>query len=181
MKDKIGKNKIYDSISSLSFEQDIIFALACISRLNHLPQLFINSNTYGIEYLNEIIPKEKIENILNEIINKIYYNQIKTDEIDAEIEVLEKLLLDDDIESGVEKQLFFCYVVIIIHTLEYMKEGKKEYITLCSGNMIEIVDNIGCKEYDIKNNNQNNHIFDEKMEKYLEQFCAGEVKKRLRL
>jgi hypothetical protein len=100
MKDKIGQEKIYDSINSLSFEQNIMFALACINRLSHLPQLFINSKTYGIEYLNEIIPKDKIENILNEIINKIYYNQIKTDETDAEIEILEKLLLDEYVNNN---------------------------------------------------------------------------------
>ncbi|MDR1316670.1 MAG: hypothetical protein LBK13_07335 [Spirochaetales bacterium] len=178
----MNSNKIiYDSINGLSFEQNIMFALACINRLKHLPQVFINSETYGIEYLNGIIPKDKIENILNEIINKIYYNQIKINEIDADMEILEKLLLDDDIESGIEKQLFFCYVVIVIHILEYIKENKKEYIELCSDNMIEIVDYIKCKEYETKNNLEDYYILDEKMEKYLEQFCADEVKKEIEI
>jgi hypothetical protein len=172
---------VYDLINGLSFEQNIMFVLACINRLKHLPKVFINSETYGIKYLNEIIPKDKIENILNEIVNKIYFNQIKTNEIDTDMEILEKLLLDDDIENGIEKQLFFYYVVIIIHIFEYIKGNENKYIKLCSDNVIDIVDHIKFKEYEIKNNLGDNYIVDEKMEKYIEQFCDDEVKKEIEI
>jgi hypothetical protein len=47
--------------------------------------------------------------------------------------------------------------------------------------VIEIVDYIGCKEYEIKNNLGDYYTVDERMEKYLEKFVDDEVKKEIEI
>jgi hypothetical protein len=72
---------VYENIKKLIKEQNVVFALSCIKRTKHFPQLFFNSDTYGIEHLNKIIPNNTIENILNKIINKITDKIIYKDKI----------------------------------------------------------------------------------------------------
>jgi hypothetical protein len=90
---------------------------------------------------------------------------------------MEKLLLDDDIESGIEKQIFFHYVVIIIHILEYIKENKNEYIELCSDGMVEIINQVKSDEY-YKNNEK---CTDEELERYTDLMIDEEVKKEIEI
>ena len=168
---------VYDTIKSLNPEQNIIFALSCINRIKQLPQLFINSYTYGIEYLDKIIPKNTIENILNETLDKIIGKNIKKAEINKNIELLDKLLLDDDIENRIEKQLFSHYVIILIHILEYINEHNNKYIELCSDNMVEIINQIKGEKYELENNLVGYiYIVDDKYDEYVDRFIDEEIK-----
>jgi hypothetical protein len=164
-------NKIvYDLINSLNVEHNIMFALTCINRLEHLLPLFINSETY-IKYLNKIISKNNIVNKLTEIKTKTSFNQMETNEINKSIKLLDKLLLDDDIESGIEKQIFFNYILIIIHILEYINENKKEYIELCSDNVVGIINQVKSNEY----YTQNENCTDEELDKYVDLMIEKEI------
>jgi len=142
-------NKIvYDNVKELTIEQNIAFSLSCLNRLSHLPQLFINSEDFGIEYLDKIIPKNTIENILNDSIRKLTKEPLNIKKVDLlkNIKLLEKMLLDDDIESSTEKQIFFYYVLIIIHTFEYIYKKSIEHINLISDAMVEIINQTAYKE-----------------------------------
>jgi hypothetical protein len=166
---------IYDNIKELTMEQNICFSLSCLNRLKHLIKLFINSDTYGINYLNKIIPKETIENILNDIIKKLYNKPLNINkrEIKKDIKTLEKMLLDDDIESCTEKQIFFYYIVIIIHILEYILTGEYEYIELCSDASVEIINQT--KGHELTKNNP--QWTDEEFDKNLDIEIDKEVEK----
>jgi hypothetical protein len=180
LEEKMDRNrKVYDLINDLDVYQNITFALTCVNRLRHLPKLFINSNCYGIEYLNKIIPKNTIENIIDEIVNEITSGEINTQEINEIRKLLDKMLLDDDIENSIEKQLFFYYVVIIIHILEYIKDGKINYIELCSDAMVEIINEIEGKKYSSKMNLDDYYIVDEKMRKYIDKSIDDEINKEI--
>ena len=169
--------KVYDLINGLDVEQNILFALSCINRIKHLPQLFINTEKYAMEYLDKIIPKEIIESTLTEIIDKVHFNKIQSTEIDKTIELLEELLLDDDIESCVLKQLFSYYVLIIINILKYIKENKNEYIELCSDDIREIINQAKSDEYCKKNNK----CTDKELNKHIELIIDEEVKKEIEI
>jgi hypothetical protein len=146
---------IYDNIKELTMEQNIVFVLSCLNRLKHLLKLFTNSDTYGINYLDKIIPKETIEDMLNDIIKKLYNKplDINKNEINNDIKILEKMLLDDDIESCTVKQIFFYYIVIMIHTFEFILTKEHKYIELCSDAMMEIINQTKGNEFN-KNNPQ---------------------------
>jgi hypothetical protein len=90
--------------------------------------------------------------------------------------LLKKLLLDDDIESGMEKQLFFHYILILIHILEYINDNNNKYIEFCSDNMVEIINQVKSEEYELKNNLTGSYIADEEMAKYIDDYIDIEIK-----
>jgi hypothetical protein len=167
--------EIKDLIKELTAEQNIIFALTCINRLKHLPQLFINSESYGIKHLDQIIPKNTIENILNEIINKLYNEplKIKHNKLNKNIELLEKLLLDDEIETGALKNIFFYYVIIIIHILSYIKNNKYDEIYWCSNAVLEILNQMEYERY----NNEHKNCIDSEVLEYVDLMIKNEMGK----
>jgi hypothetical protein len=175
---KMDENKIiYDLLNGLNIEQNIIFALNCINRTKHLPRLFINTEKYAMEYLDKIIPKDNIENTLNDIINKIYFNNIQSNEIDKTIELLEELLLDDEVENGTLKQLFSHYISLIIHTIQYIKGNESKYIRYCSDEVEEIVNQAKAAEYYTKNKG----CTDGELNKYVKLMIKNELKKQIEI
>jgi hypothetical protein len=141
---------VYDLVNELTIEQNIKFVFSCINRVKHFLKIFVNKDRFIIEYFKEIIPENNIENKLDEILNRIFIEpfNIKNDEIDKNIEFLEKLLVDDDdVDSSTVKQLFSYSVIIIIHILKYIKENDKKYIYLCSDAMVEIINQGKSAEY----------------------------------
>jgi hypothetical protein len=171
--------EINELLKELTFEQNINFGLSCINRLKHLPSVFINSDNEGINYLNEIVPKENIENILNNMVNKL--SQIGLSDSMAEIyesiKLLEKLLIDDEIYNSPEKNIFFYYVVIIIHLFEYIEEKDCKSIYWCSNAVLEILNQIKYDEYLKINKNGN----DKEMEGYVDAEIDNEIKKQLEI
>ena len=65
--------EIKQLVKELTFEENLNFALSCINRLKHLLQCILNSDTYALQYLEEIqnISRESIEKILNELSEEI--------------------------------------------------------------------------------------------------------------
>jgi hypothetical protein len=172
-------DEINELLKGLTFEQNIDFCFSCINRLRHLPQMFINSDNGGIDYLNEIIPKENIENVLNDIVNKISKillndNTVETDE---NIKFLEKLLIDDEIYNSTEKNIFFYYIIIIIHLFEYIKERDCKSIYWCSNAILEILNQTKYDEYCKINKNGN----DKEMEEYVDMEIDNEIKKQIEI
>jgi hypothetical protein len=173
------KKTLNSLINDLDYEQSITFALSCLFRQKHLPKLFIDSNTWGIEEINKIFPKNNIEDKLNEIINKVNLRQ--TNEIDVDLEILDKYLLDFEDENSIEYSLFFNYVCIIIYLLEYLKQNDIEKIEWCSNKIIESVDTIKTREYEIKMNLEDCYIVDKKMKNFLKIFTDAEEEKEIEI
>jgi hypothetical protein len=171
--------EINELLKELTFEQNIVFGFSCINRLRDLPQVFINSDNEGIDYLNEIIPKESIETVLNDMANNISQQLLNdnTVEIDENIELLEKLLIDDEIYNSTEKNIFFYYVIIIIHLFEYIKVKDCKSIYRCSNAMLEILNQTKHDEYCKINKNGN----DKEMEEYVDMEIDNEIKKQIEI
>jgi hypothetical protein len=157
-------DKMDNLIKELTFEQNIAFALACINRLKHLPCIFVNSKTYEI-YLNKIIPKNKVENVLNEIIKKINTKplEIKHNEIEKKIKLLKKLLIDNEIDNSIASQIFIYYIIIITRTLEYIISNNHNEILRCSNAVVEIINQTEYEKYNKENKNSDddkaiNHV-----------------------
>ena len=163
----MGFNK---NLENLDYEENIAFALSCIFRQRHLPQLFINSKTWGIEEINKIFPKNKIKDKLDEIIDKVKLKQ--TNEIDADLDILKKFLLDFDDENSIEYSLFFNYVCTIIYLLEYLKDNNIEKINYLKNLIIESVDVI---------EECGSEIVDKKMASILKEFIDAEKEREVEI
>ena len=165
-------------INELSFEQNITFALTCINRLKQLPKIIINSGTYAIQYLEETqnISPNTIENILNEITDKINKEtlDIKNDEIEEKMEMLEKLCVDTEEDGSTEGTLFLNYLIILRHILLYIKDRNCEDIYWCSNNFIDIVDAMEYEKYYKGNENCD----DKKIDKYIDLMTKNEMEKQ---
>jgi hypothetical protein len=168
-------DKMDNLIKELTFEQNVAFALTCINRLKHLPCIFINSETYNI-YLNKIISKDKIENILNEIIGKINNKplEIKHNEIEKKIKLLRKLMIDNEIDSSVISQIFLYYIIIIAHTLEYIRSSNHKEIWHCSNAVVEIINQAEYEKY----NKENKNCDDDKAISYVDLMIDNEIERQ---
>jgi hypothetical protein len=167
---------VYALVNELTVEQNIKFASSCINRVKHFLKIFVNKAPFIIAYFKEAIPENNIENKLREILDRIFIEpfNIENDEIDKDIEFLEKLLVDDDeVDSSTEKQLFFYSVIIIIHILEYIKEKDEKYIDLCSDAMVEIINQVKSAEYWTKHP----ECSDDELYEYVDKMIKDEVKR----
>ena len=171
-------NEIKELVKDLTFEENLTFALTCINRVKHFPKYLLNSDTYAIQYIEEIhdIPRKNIIPILDEIVNKININplEIKNNEIIEKIEVLDKLCVHSDEDGSIENSLFLNYLIILHYTLMYIKEKKYENIYWCSNNTIEMVDTMEYNRFCKKNKSCN----DKEIYDYLDIIGKNEVEKQ---
>jgi hypothetical protein len=172
-------NVMFAAINTLTFEQNIKFALSCINRVKPLTKLFLYSNLHGLKYLEKIVSVNDIETSINGILDNLMNNRtnILKNNARKNMAFLEKLLLDDDIDATLEKQIFFNYIVIIMHTLEYIVDNDCKSIYWCSNAVIEIQDRIKHKECE-KNNSQ---WTDKEISTYVDAEIDKEIEKELEI
>jgi hypothetical protein len=173
-------NKLINkAVDELTFEQNIQFALSGINRVKPLTKLFLCSDLNGLKYLENFISIEEMETGINDIINYItnYPENIGQNNIYENITFLKKLLLDDEIEAATEKQIFFWYVIIIIHILEYILHKNCKSIYWCSNAIIEIINQT---KYDECKNN-NSQWTDGEIVKYVDNEIDKEIGKEIEI